>query len=118
MKVKRVKPQPSSVLVFGQRRRQQARNRDIAVTRADKQRSSRLASLERAVRDGQAAVKHIAMTPSGYIVAGRIALGLDAGTARILASLPASRDLGIAVDDWRFCYLALPDVRIPLWRRR
>lgn len=39
--------------------------------------------LERAVRDVQAAVKHIAMNPSSYIVAGRLALGLDAGTARI-----------------------------------
>ena len=38
--------------------------------------------LERAVRDVHAAVKHIAMNTSSYIVAGRMALGLDVGTAR------------------------------------
>jgi alkylation response protein AidB-like acyl-CoA dehydrogenase len=38
--------------------------------------------LERAVRDVQAAVKHIAMSPSSYALAGRLSLGLDAGTAR------------------------------------
>jgi hypothetical protein len=38
--------------------------------------------LERAVRDVHAAVKHIAMSPNNYIVPGRLALGLDAGTAR------------------------------------
>jgi alkylation response protein AidB-like acyl-CoA dehydrogenase len=38
--------------------------------------------LERAVRDVHAAVKHVAMNRASYIVAGRIALGLDPGTAR------------------------------------
>lgn len=38
--------------------------------------------LERAVRDVHASVKHIAMSPNNYIVAGRLALGLDPGTAR------------------------------------
>jgi alkylation response protein AidB-like acyl-CoA dehydrogenase len=38
--------------------------------------------LERAVRDLHAAVKHIAMSPNNYIVPGRLALGLDAGTSR------------------------------------
>ena len=38
--------------------------------------------LERAVRDVHAAVKHIAMSPNYYAVAGRLALGLDPGTAR------------------------------------
>jgi indole-3-acetate monooxygenase len=39
-------------------------------------------ALERAVRDVHAAVKHIAMSPNNYIVAGRLGLGLDPGTAR------------------------------------
>jgi indole-3-acetate monooxygenase len=38
--------------------------------------------LERAIRDVHAAVKHIAMSPNNYIVPGRLALGLDPGTAR------------------------------------
>ncbi len=38
--------------------------------------------LERAARDVHAAVKHIAMTPNNYVVAGRLALGLDPGTVR------------------------------------
>jgi alkylation response protein AidB-like acyl-CoA dehydrogenase len=39
-------------------------------------------SLERSVRDVHAAIKHIAMSPNNYIVAGRLGLGLDPGTAR------------------------------------
>lgn len=39
-------------------------------------------SLERAVRDLHAAVKHAAMSPSSYIVSGRLYLGLDPGPAR------------------------------------
>lgn len=39
-------------------------------------------ALERAVRDVHAAAKHIAMSPSNYVIAGRMALGLDPGTAR------------------------------------
>lgn len=38
--------------------------------------------LERATRDVHAAVKHIAMSSNNYVVAGRLALGLDPGTAR------------------------------------
>jgi alkylation response protein AidB-like acyl-CoA dehydrogenase len=38
--------------------------------------------LERAGRDINAAVKHIAMSPQSYIVAGRLHLGLDPGTMR------------------------------------
>lgn len=38
--------------------------------------------IERFVRDIHAAVKHIAMTPNSYVEAGRIGLGLDAGTPR------------------------------------
>jgi alkylation response protein AidB-like acyl-CoA dehydrogenase len=38
--------------------------------------------LERAIRDVQAAAKHIAVNPKSYIVAGRLRLGLDPGTAR------------------------------------
>ena len=38
--------------------------------------------LERAVRDMQAAVKHVAMSPQSYVVAGRLRLGLDPGTMR------------------------------------
>lgn len=39
-------------------------------------------SLERAIRDVQAAAKHIAMNPASYSVAGRLRLGLDPGTTR------------------------------------
>jgi indole-3-acetate monooxygenase len=38
--------------------------------------------LERAVRDVQAAVKHVAMNPSGYVLTGRLRLGLDPGPSR------------------------------------
>lgn len=38
--------------------------------------------LERAIRDVQAAAKHIAMNPASYTVAGRLRLGLDLATAR------------------------------------
>ncbi len=38
--------------------------------------------LERAVRDVHAAVKHVAMSPANFVVSGRLALGLDPGTAR------------------------------------
>ena len=38
--------------------------------------------LERAIRDAQAAAKHVAMNPASYTVAGRLRLGLDPGTAR------------------------------------
>jgi alkylation response protein AidB-like acyl-CoA dehydrogenase len=38
--------------------------------------------LERAVRDVRAAVKHIAMSPNNYIVAGRLSLGLEPLTQR------------------------------------
>lgn len=38
--------------------------------------------LERSIRDVQAAVRHVAMSPSNYVVAGRIVLGLDPGTGR------------------------------------
>jgi alkylation response protein AidB-like acyl-CoA dehydrogenase len=39
-------------------------------------------ALERAGRDINAAVKHVAMSPQSYIVAGRLHLGLDPGTTR------------------------------------
>jgi alkylation response protein AidB-like acyl-CoA dehydrogenase len=39
-------------------------------------------ALERAGRDLNAAVKHIAMSPQGYIVAGRLHLGLDPSAMR------------------------------------
>jgi alkylation response protein AidB-like acyl-CoA dehydrogenase len=39
-------------------------------------------TLERAVRDVHAAAKHIAMSPNNYVIAGRLALGLDPGAAR------------------------------------
>lgn len=39
-------------------------------------------SLERAGRDINAAVKHIAMNPQSYVIAGRLALGLDPGGLR------------------------------------
>lgn len=38
--------------------------------------------LERAGRDINAAVKHVAMSPQNYHVAGRINLGMDPGTTR------------------------------------
>lgn len=38
--------------------------------------------LERAVRDLHAVAKHIALSPNSYATAGRVALGLDLGTAR------------------------------------
>lgn len=38
--------------------------------------------LERAVRDMQAAVKHVAMSPQSYVLAGRLRLGLDPGPMR------------------------------------
>jgi alkylation response protein AidB-like acyl-CoA dehydrogenase len=38
--------------------------------------------LERALRDVHAAIKHVAMSSNVYIVGGRLALGLDPGTAR------------------------------------
>jgi alkylation response protein AidB-like acyl-CoA dehydrogenase len=38
--------------------------------------------LERCVRDVHAAVKHVAMSPSNYVVSGRLGLGLAPGTAR------------------------------------
>jgi hypothetical protein len=39
-------------------------------------------ALERAGRDINAAVKHVAMSPQSYIVAGRLHLGLDPGAMR------------------------------------
>ena len=39
-------------------------------------------ALERAGRDINAAVKHVAMSPQSYIVASRLHLGLDAGAMR------------------------------------
>jgi alkylation response protein AidB-like acyl-CoA dehydrogenase len=39
--------------------------------------------LERALRDIQTASQHVAMSPNNYIVAGRVRLGLDPGTARL-----------------------------------
>lgn len=38
--------------------------------------------LERAGRDINAAIKHVAMSPQNYLVAGRINLGMDPGTTR------------------------------------
>ena len=38
--------------------------------------------LERCVRDVQAAVKHVAMSPNNYVISGRLGLGLAPGTAR------------------------------------
>jgi len=40
-------------------------------------------TLERSVRDVHAATKHVAMSPNSYTVAGRLTLGLEAGTTRI-----------------------------------
>lgn len=39
--------------------------------------------LARRLRDLRAAVQHVAMSPNSFIVAGRLRLGLDAGTMRI-----------------------------------
>lgn len=39
-------------------------------------------TIERAVRDAQAAARHITMNSANYIVSGRIELGLDPGVAR------------------------------------
>jgi alkylation response protein AidB-like acyl-CoA dehydrogenase len=39
-------------------------------------------TIERCVRDVGAAIRHIAISPNNYIVAGRISLGLDPGTTR------------------------------------
>ena len=39
-------------------------------------------TIERYARDVHAAVKHIAMSPASYIVAGRLGFGLDPGTTR------------------------------------
>jgi alkylation response protein AidB-like acyl-CoA dehydrogenase len=39
-------------------------------------------SIERAVRDVHAAMRHIAMGPGNFTIAGRVALGLDPGTPR------------------------------------
>ena len=39
-------------------------------------------ALERQVRDVHAAVKHVAMSPNSYVVAGRLGLGLEPGTTR------------------------------------
>ena len=38
--------------------------------------------LERCIRDVHAATRHVAMAPAVYVLAGRLTLGLDAGTAR------------------------------------
>jgi alkylation response protein AidB-like acyl-CoA dehydrogenase len=38
--------------------------------------------IERAVRDVRAAARHVALAPGNYLVAGRVGLGLDPGTAR------------------------------------
>lgn len=37
--------------------------------------------LERAGRDARAAARHVALSPNNYVVGGRVALGLDPGTA-------------------------------------
>ena len=39
-------------------------------------------ALERAARDVRAAARHIAVSTNNYVVAGRVALGLDPGVAR------------------------------------
>ncbi|WP_338701279.1 MULTISPECIES: acyl-CoA dehydrogenase family protein [unclassified Bradyrhizobium] len=39
--------------------------------------------LERAVRDAQAAAKHVAVSPNNYTIVGRLALGLEPGTTRV-----------------------------------
>jgi hypothetical protein len=45
-------------------------------------RSDQTAAAKRAGRDINAAVKHGAMSPQNYLVAGRINLGMDPGTTR------------------------------------
>lgn len=55
---------------------------DMLATTAGAAAIFEICPLERAVRDVHAAVKHIAMSPNYYAVAGRLALGLDPGTAR------------------------------------
>jgi alkylation response protein AidB-like acyl-CoA dehydrogenase len=39
--------------------------------------------LARRLRDLRAAVQHVAVSPHNFILAGRLRLGLDAGTARV-----------------------------------
>ncbi|WP_160331146.1 acyl-CoA dehydrogenase family protein [Bradyrhizobium macuxiense] len=39
-------------------------------------------TIERSVRDINAAIKHVAMSPNSYTLAGRVSLGLDPGTWR------------------------------------
>ncbi len=39
-------------------------------------------ALERCARDAQACARHIAMSPAGYVVAGRLRLGLEPATPR------------------------------------
>jgi len=39
--------------------------------------------LERCIRDVLAVTRHVAMAPAIYVLGGRLALGLDAGTARL-----------------------------------
>jgi indole-3-acetate monooxygenase len=41
-----------------------------------------MSSIERHIRDIQAATKHFAMTPNNYVVSGRVGLGIDPGTSR------------------------------------
>lgn len=43
---------------------------------------SEAGSLERRVRDMDAAVKHVAMNPQSFVTGGRVLLGLEPGTAR------------------------------------
>ena len=54
--------------------------------------------LERYVRDTHAATKHITMSASSYVVAGRLGLGLDPGTTEILTITHLERPItaGIA----------------------
>jgi alkylation response protein AidB-like acyl-CoA dehydrogenase len=39
-------------------------------------------TLERAVRDARAAARHVAIGPNNYVIGGKVALGLDPGSAR------------------------------------
>jgi alkylation response protein AidB-like acyl-CoA dehydrogenase len=55
---------------------------DILAARAGAAAIFETCALERAVRDVHAAAKHIAMSPNNYVVAGRLALGLDPGATR------------------------------------
>ena len=41
------------------------------------------AGLPRRLRDLRASAQHVAMSPNNFIIAGRMAVGLDPGTARI-----------------------------------